>query len=184
MILLIDNYDSFTYNLYQQIAALGHKVIVVKHDEITMSRIKKLSPTHIVISPGPKTPRDSGVSMEVIRKWYKTIPILGVCLGHQCIGEVFGARTIPAKHVIHGKSDTIIHNGKGLFSGIANEFLAARYHSLMIDKLPDNFTLSAWSNDGTIMAMQHNDYPVFGIQFHPESFMTEYGETIIRNFLV
>ena len=183
MILLIDNYDSFTYNLYQQIATLGHKVIVVKHDKITMSRIKKLSPTHIVISPGPKTPLDSGMSMEVIREWYKTIPILGVCLGHQCIGEVFGAHTVPAKHIVHGKSDTITHNGKGLFSGIANQFLAARYHSLMIDKLPDNFTLSAWSNDGTIMAMQHNDYPVFGIQFHPESFMTEYGETIIRNFL-
>jgi anthranilate synthase component 2 len=183
MILLIDNYDSFTYNLYQQIAVLGHKVVVVKHDEITMSRIKKLAPTHIIISPGPKTPRDSGMSMEVIRECYRTTPILGVCLGHQCIGEVFGSRTIAAKHIVHGKSDTIAHNGKGLFSGIPDQFPAARYHSLMIDKVPDNFTLSAWSNDGTIMAMQHKDYPLFGVQFHPESFMTEHGEALIRNFL-
>jgi anthranilate synthase component 2 len=183
MILLIDNYDSFTYNLYQQIASLGHKVTVVKHDKITISWVKKLAPTHIIISPGPKTPRDSGICMEVIREYYKTTPILGVCLGHQCIGEVFGSLTIAAKHIVHGKSDIISHNSKGLFSGIPDKFPAARYHSLIVDRVPDNFTLSAWSNDGTIMAMQHNDYPLFGVQFHPESFMTEHGEALIRNFL-
>ncbi len=182
MILLIDNYDSFTYNLYQQIARLGYDVTVVKHDQVTVHEIKKLAPSHIVISPGPKTPHDSGVSLDVIREFYRTMPILGVCLGHQCIGEVFGVRTVPAKQIIHGKRDTIYHTGEGLFKNIVNPFPAARYHSLMIEKLPENFVLTAWTEDKTIMGIAHETLPVFGVQFHPESFMTEYGDTLMRNF--
>ncbi|TAL15024.1 aminodeoxychorismate/anthranilate synthase component II [Patescibacteria group bacterium] len=183
MILLIDNYDSFTYNLYQQIASLGYDVVVAKHDEISIDEVEKMQPTHIVISPGPKTPQDSGVSMDVIRKFHKTTPILGVCLGHQCIGEVFGAKTIRAKEIVHGKTGSITHTPEGMFRGVPSPFLAARYHSLMIDKVPDGFTLTAWSDDKTIMGIAHNTYPLFGVQFHPESFMTEHGETIMRNFL-
>ena len=183
MILLIDNYDSFTYNLYQQIASLGYDVHVSKHDEITLDEIREMSPTHIVISPGPKAPSDSGISMDAIRKFYKTTPILGVCLGHQCIGEVFGSHTITAKEIVHGKSDSIIHASQGIFVGVSSPFMAARYHSLMIDQVPENFSLIAWSDDKTIMGIQHDDYPLFGVQFHPESFMTEYGDTIMRNFL-
>lgn len=183
MILLIDNYDSFTYNLYQQIASQGHDVLVAKHDEISIDEIKTLRPSHIVISPGPKTPSDSGVSMDVIREFYRTTPILGVCLGHQCIGEVFGSKTITAKEIVHGKSSSIIHTFEGLFVDVVSPFLAARYHSLMMDKVPDHFTLTAWSDDATIMGIAHNDYPLFGVQFHPESFMTEHGEIIMRNFL-
>ncbi len=183
MILLIDNYDSFTYNLYQLIAGLGHDVIVAKHDEIIVDQINQLGPSHIIISPGPKTPHESGISMDVIREFYKTIPILGVCLGHQCIGEVFGVNTITARMIVHGKADTIHHNGKGLFQGVPEPFQAARYHSLMIDSVPEGFNRTAWSNDETIMAIQHKTYQLYGVQFHPESFMTENGELIMRNFL-
>lgn len=183
MILLIDNYDSFTYNLYQLVARLGYDVTVVKHDHITVDEVGQMSPSHIIISPGPKTPRDSGISMDVIRAFYKTTPILGVCLGHQCIGEVFGSHTISATRVVHGKKDQIFHTQTGLFAGIPSPFFAARYHSLMVDSLPNDFSLIAWSNDKTIMAMQHNTYLTFGVQFHPESFMTEHGETLMRNFL-
>jgi len=183
MILLIDNYDSFTYNLFQQIAKLGYEVLVVKHDEITIDEIKRLRPSRIIISPGPKTPSDSGISKDVIRQFYRTIPILGVCLGHQCIGEVFGVNTVKANEIVHGKTDEIYHNMVGPFKNIPSPFIAARYHSLMIDRLPDDFILTAWSKDKTIMAIQHKEYPVFGVQFHPESFMTEYGETMMRNFL-
>ena len=183
MILIIDNYDSFTYNLFQQIAKQGYDVRVVKHDEVSIQDIHLLDPTHIVISPGPKSPKDSGISLDVIRAFYKKIPLLGVCLGHQCIGEVFGSATVGAKSIMHGKVDTILHTGKGLFQSLSRPIQVARYHSLMVSKLPLDFTKTAWSNDGTIMAMQHKTYPVFGVQFHPESFMTEYGDTIIRNFL-
>lgn len=183
MILLIDNYDSFTYNLYQLIANLGYDVKVVKHDQITIEEIKKLDLSHIIISPGPKTPRDSGISIEVIREFYKTIPILGVCLGHQCIGEAFGTKTIAAKQIVHGKRGEVYHKGTGIFKGIHNPFVAARYHSLVIDNVPNDFTFTAWSDDKTIMAMEHNEYPVFGVQFHPESFMTSHGEVLMRNFL-
>ncbi|MDB5167594.1 MAG: trpG [Candidatus Saccharibacteria bacterium] len=183
MILLIDNYDSFTYNLYQQIASLGYDVHVVKHDEITIDEIRTVQPSHIVVSPGPKTPRDSGISMDVIREFYMTMPILGVCLGHQCISEVFGVHTIAANEIVHGKSSNITHIAKGIFEGVPSPFLAARYHSLMIDKVPKDFSLTAWSDDKTIMGIQHNIYPLFGVQFHPESFMTEHGEIIMRNFL-
>lgn len=183
MILLIDNYDSFTYNLYQQVARFGYEVLVAKHDEITIDEVQRLAPTHIIISPGPKTPRESGISMDVIREFYTTTPILGVCLGHQCLGEVFGSETVQAKEIVHGKRGTVHHTATGMFKNVPKPFLAARYHSLMVDTLPSDFTLTAWSDDDTIMAMQHTNYPVYGVQFHPESFMTEHGDTIMRNFL-
>jgi anthranilate synthase/aminodeoxychorismate synthase-like glutamine amidotransferase len=183
MILLIDNYDSFTYNIFQQIETLGYNVHIAKHDEIDIRAIKKINPSHIVISPGPKSPKDSGVSMDVIQEFYKNIPILGVCLGHQCIGEVFGSKTIRSTKIVHGKAGLVTHVGAGLFDGVPNPFQAARYHSLMVNELPSGFIKTAWSDDGTIMAMQHKEYPLFGVQFHPESFMTEYGNEIMRNFL-
>lgn len=183
MIVLIDNYDSFTYNLFQQIESLGYEVQVFKHDQVSIDDIMALRPTHIVISPGPKTPADSGISVDVIREFYKDIPILGVCLGHQCLGEVFGVHTIPARQVMHGKTDAIFHDQVGIFKGLPLLFRAARYHSLMIDNVPEDFVRTAWSEDGTIMAIQHKQYPVFGVQFHPESFMTEHGNDVMRNFL-
>ncbi len=183
MILLIDNYDSFTYNLYQQLESLGAETTVAAHDNITIKEIKKLKPARIVISPGPKRPADSGISMPVIKNFYKTIPILGVCLGHECIGEVFGSRVVHAKKILHGKTSKIYHGGNGIFKGLPNPFEAARYHSLVIDRAPDNFTLAAWDRTKEVMAISHNTYPLHGIQFHPESFMTRTGDTIIRNFL-
>jgi anthranilate synthase component 2 len=184
MILIIDNYDSFTYNLYQQIAWLSkNEVRVVQHDSITLREIKLLNPTHIVISPGPKTPKDSGISMSAIKEFYKTTPILGVCLGHQCIGEIFGSQTVHASVIMHGKTDAIHHNKHGLFKNVPNPFIVARYNSLVVDKLPDGFTLTAWSDDGTIMAMQHKRYPLFGVQFHSESFMTIGGDKLMKEFL-
>jgi anthranilate synthase component 2 len=183
MILIIDNYDSFTYNLYQQIESLGEKTIIFKHDKITIKEIEKLSPQKIIISPGPKRPEDSGISMEVIKKFYKKIPILGVCLGHQCIGELFGSKIIHAKKILHGKISKIFHSKDILFKNIKTPFNAARYHSLAIDKVPKNFYLTAWTSDKEIMAIKHKKYPLFGIQFHPESFMTEKGNTLMKNFL-
>ncbi len=183
MILLIDNYDSFTYNLYQQIASLKKKVLVVKNDEISLNKIKKLAPEKIVISPGPKTPNDSGISMDVVKKFYKKIPILGVCLGHQCIGQAFGSKIIHAKNVLHGKTSKIFHNKDFLFKKIKNPFLAARYHSLVINEVPKNFTLTAWTTDNEIMGIKHKKYPIFGVQFHPESFLTEEGDKLMHNFL-
>jgi anthranilate synthase/aminodeoxychorismate synthase-like glutamine amidotransferase len=183
MVLIIDNYDSFTYNLYQQIAGLGHKTQVVKHDAISISEIEKLKPSHIIISPGPKRPEDSGISLDVIKHFYKTTPILGVCLGHQCIGEVFGSKTVNAPAIMHGKTDRIYHNQDGLFVSLDSPFTAARYHSLVVDSTPDGFTRTAWSEDGSIMALQHNKYPLYGVQFHPESFLTAEGDIIMRSFL-
>jgi anthranilate synthase/aminodeoxychorismate synthase-like glutamine amidotransferase len=182
MILLIDNYDSFTYNLYQLIGSLGFDVIVKKHDEITVEDVRVLRPEKIVISPGPKRPEDSGISMDVISHFYKTVPILGVCLGHQCIGQLFGVKVIHAKEVLHGKTSEISHDGKGIFEGIKNPFSVARYHSLAIEKVPEEFDLRAWADDKEIMAIQHKKYPLYGIQFHPESFMTEQGDLLMKNF--
>lgn len=183
MILLLDNYDSFTYNLYQQAAGLGGKVRVFKNDEITIEEIKKLKPSKIIISPGPKKPDSSGISLSVIKNFFNTLPILGVCLGHQCIGHIFGSKIIHAKNITHGKTSDIHHTNKGLFKGLPNKFKVARYHSLAIDQVPDDFELSAWAEDGEIMAIHHKKLPVYGIQFHPESFMSEYGDEIMRNFL-
>ena len=183
MILLIDNYDSFTYNLFQQLESLGAGTRVVAHDRITLQDIKRLQPTHIVISPGPKRPRDSGICPAVIRHFYATIPILGVCLGHECIGAEFGARVVHARQIMHGKTSLMYHTARGLFKAMPSPFEAARYHSLAIDRVPDEFLLSAWDSNNEIMAISHRNFPVHGIQFHPESFMTKHGSKLIRNFL-
>lgn len=182
-VLLIDNYDSFTYNLYQQIADLGHDVKVVKHDAIGLEEIAKQPPSHIVISPGPKRPADSGISLAVIKHFYKRLPILGVCLGHQCLGEAFGSQIIQAPTIMHGKVDSIYHTQTGLFKAMPNPLQAARYHSLVVDQVPVNFNRTAWASDQSIMGLQHDQYPLFGVQFHPESFLSQHGRQLMRNFL-
>ena len=183
MILIIDNYDSFTYNLYQQIEKLGKKTKIFQHDKITIEQIKKLKPEKIIISPGPKTPKEAGISNQVITEFYKQIPILGVCLGHECIGEVFKSKIIHAKQILHGKSSDIYHDESKLFQGLQNPFKAARYHSLILDKVPKEFKLSAWTKENEIMGIEHEKYPLFGLQFHPESFLTEEGNKLMHNFL-
>ena len=183
MILLIDNYDSFTYNLYQQLVTLKQKTLVVEHDKITIKEITKLKPAKILISPGPGRPQESGISPEIIKTFHKDLPILGVCLGHELIGELFGAKVIPAKNILHGKTSEIHHSAKNLFTKIPQKIQVARYHSLILDRIPENFTLEAWTSDQEIMAISHTEYPLHGIQFHPESFMTDHGNHIIQNFL-
>ena len=183
MILIIDNYDSFTYNLAQQIESLGEKVTVLQNDKTSIAEIKKIKPDKIIISPGPQTPKQSGISKEVIEEFYKTKPILGVCLGHQCIGEVFGVKTIHANKVMHGKTSKIKHNNKHIFKNTSKEMEVARYHSLIIDKLPTEFELCAWTEEKEIMAIKHKDHQLFGIQFHPESFLTTEGNQLMQNFL-
>ena len=185
MILIIDNYDSFTYNLYQYIAEFGVEVNVVRNDKITLEEIKDLSPNKIVISPGPCTPDKAGISNDVISAFGSTIPTLGVCLGHQCIGQSYGSVVGGAGEIMHGKTSLINHNGEGLFKGIPNPFKAIRYHSLMIYKetLPDELEVTAWTDNGIVMGIRHKSYPVQGIQFHPESIMTEFGKEILSNFI-
>jgi len=185
MILIIDNYDSFTYNLYQYIAEFGVEVNVVRNDKITLEEIKDLSPNKIVISPGPCTPDKAGISNDVISAFGSTIPTLGVCLGHQCIGQSYGSVVGRAGEIMHGKTSLINHNGEGLFKGIPNPFKAIRYHSLMIYKetLPDELEVTAWTDNGIVMGIRHKSYPVQGIQFHPESIMTEFGKEILSNFI-
>ncbi len=183
MILIIDNYDSFTYNLYQQIESLGKKTKVFQHDKISLEQIKKIKPEKIVISPGPKRPEDSGISMSVIKNFHTQIPILGVCLGHECIGQIFGSTVVHARKILHGKTSKIYHTESLLFKNIKNPFKAARYHSLILNKVPKNFILTGWTKDKEIMAIQHEKYPLFGIQFHPESFLTKEGNKIMYNFL-
>lgn len=188
MILIIDNYDSFTYNLYQYIGTLNPDVQVYRNDKITVEEIEKLNPSHIILSPGPKAPKDAGITIEVIQKMHTKYPILGVCLGHQSIGEAFGGRTVHAPKLVHGKAERIdiIDKKSKIFSGIVeNEIEAARYHSLMTDEsvLPECLKVTARSKDGVIMAMEHRDYPVYGLQFHPESVMTPCGMTMLKNFL-
>ena len=183
MILLIDNYDSFTYNLYQQLCGFGAAVRVVAHDALGVESIRRLNPEKIVLSAGPGRPCNSGVCMDVIRRLHRSVPLLGVCLGHECIGEVFGARVVHARHVMHGKTSKIRHTGSGLFRGVANPFVAARYHSLALDQAPPGFKVGAVADDGEIMAIRHCELPIYGIQFHPESFMTPAGNRIIKNFL-
>lgn len=178
MIVIIDNYDSFTYNLYQQILKLGYDCEVFQNDKIPKFKADK-----IIISPGPGRPIESGLSRKIIEENYKKTPILGVCLGHQLIGEMFGSKIVQAKEIMHGKNSEILHNKSGLFKGIKSPFKAARYHSLAINKVPKEFILSAWTKDKEIMAIQHEKYPLFGIQFHPESFMTSAGEKLMQNFL-
>jgi anthranilate synthase component 2 len=193
MILVIDNYDSFTYNLVQYLGELGDELPVAgdlqvfRNDEITVDEIVTLKPDGIVISPGPGTPNDSGVSLAVIEELGPTIPILGVCLGHQSMGQVFGGNVVRAAELMHGKTSPIYHTGKGVFAGLENPFQATRYHSLVIDRAtcPDVLEVTAWVEDGTIMGVQHRDYPhMQGVQFHPESILTEAGLEILRNFLL
>ncbi len=185
MILIIDNYDSFSYNLYQAIGEINPSVKVIKNDELTVEEIDKLAPTHIVLSPGPKRPKDAGVCLEVIEKLHTKYPMLGVCLGHQSICEAFGATITYAKEIMHGKQSTIIYKDSTLFKGIDEEILVARYHSLAALKstMPLELTVTAETEDGEIMAVEHRDFPIFGVQFHPESILTPCGKTIIKNFL-
>lgn len=186
MILMIDNYDSFTYNIVQYFYDLGEDVIVKRNDEITIQDIEQMEGIDsIVISPGPCTPNEAGISVETIRRFKGRYPILGVCLGHQSIGQAFGAKIIKAKCLMHGKTSDIYHDGKGLFEGIPSPFKAVRYHSLVIDEktLPEDIQITARSEDGEIMAIEHKTYPIWGVQFHPESILTEYGKKILENFL-
>jgi len=185
MVLLIDNYDSFTYNLYQYIGKYEKNIEVVRNDEISLEEREALSPDHIVLSPGPKTPKEAGICIEVIKKFYDKIPILGICLGHQCIGAAFGAEITYAKELVHGKTSLIIHKGIDVFSGIANPMMAARYHSLAINPvtIPDCFEIAAITEDEEVMSIIHKEYPLVGLQFHPESIYTPDGITIIKNFL-
>ncbi len=182
---MIDNYDSFTYNLVQYLGSLGAKVIVKRNDEITPEEVKEINPDGIVISPGPCTPKEAGVSVEVIKRYHKDYPILGVCLGHQSIGYAFGGNIVRAKRLMHGKTSEISHTGEGVFKDIPSPFTAVRYHSLVIDEktLPKELKVTARSEDGEIMGIQHVRYPVYGVQFHPESVLSEHGMKILENFL-
>ena len=185
MLLLIDNYDSFTYNLFQYLSELGEEVVVVRNDKTSLDEIDKMSPQRIVISPGPSTPVRAGISNEVIKHFGTRVPVLGVCLGHQCIGYSYGATVGQAKKIMHGKSSQVHHKSQGVLAGLPNPFSAIRYHSLAVlrDGLPECFEVTAWTDDGEIMGIRHRQYPVEGIQFHPESFMTEVGKDVLRNFL-
>ncbi len=185
MLLLIDNYDSFTYNLFQYLSELGEEVRVVRNDQVSLEEIEARSPGRIVISPGPGTPERAGISNDVIRYFGAHLPILGVCLGHQCIGYSYGAKVDRASEIKHGKSSLIHHDGKGLFVGLSNPFPAIRYHSLAVmrDSLPDCLEVSAWTENGIIMGLRHRQFAVEGVQFHPESIMTNVGKDILRNFI-
>ncbi|WP_413975291.1 anthranilate synthase component II [Stenotrophomonas acidaminiphila] len=190
MLLMIDNYDSFTFNLVQYLQMLGAEVKVVRNDALSVEQIAALNPSHIVVSPGPKTPDDAGVSLEVIRRLGPTIPVFGVCLGHQSIGQVYGGDVIRAGNIMHGKTSPIRHEGKGVFAGLPDRYEATRYHSLVVDKatLPDVLEITAWTEnaDGSmeeIMGLRHRQHPVEGVQFHPESILTQYGHALMKNFL-
>jgi len=185
MLLLIDNYDSFTYNLYQYLAELGAEVLVRRNDAISVDEAAALAPSHIVISPGPCTPREAGVSTALIRRLGPRVPTLGVCLGHQCIGEVFGGRVVRAPTPVHGKTAQIHHGGTGILCGLASPFTATRYHSLIVERatLPAALSITAETADGLIMGLRHRTYPIHGVQFHPESILTSAGKDLLRNFL-
>ena len=189
MILMIDNYDSFTFNIVQYLGELGADVLVKRNDEVSIDEIKTLNPERIVISPGPCTPNEAGVSIEVVKYFCKYKPILGVCLGHQTIGQAFGGRIVSAKKIMHGKTSKIIHDGDYLFSNIEQKFIATRYHSLVIDpdSLPDSLIITARTddndNESEIMGVRHKDYKLFGVQFHPESILTESGHKLLENFI-
>ena len=185
MLLMIDNYDSFTYNLVQYLGELGEDVKVFRNDEITLEEIGKLRPAQIVISPGPCTPNEAGISVALIREFAGRIPILGVCLGHQAIGQAFGGKVVRAKRVMHGKTSRIGHDGKGIFEKIPNRFLATRYHSLVVERasLPACLDVTADAEDGAIMGLRHRSLPVEGVQFHPEALLTEHGHEMLENFI-
>lgn len=185
MILVIDNYDSFTYNLVQYLGELGEKIKVFRNDEISLAELKKMKPEKIIISPGPGAPESAGICNEVIKTFAGKIPILGVCLGHQCIGYSFGGEIIRASRLMHGKTSPIYHDGKTIFKNISNPFIATRYHSLIIKKssLPNCLKISAWTKEGEIMGVRHKKFKVEGVQFHPESILTDEGKKLLSNFL-
>ena len=185
MILLIDNYDSFVYNLAQFLGELGAEIRVRRNDKTSIKEIEELNPTSIIISPGPGTPKDSGISPEVILRFKEEIPIMGVCLGHQTIGEVFGGKVIRADNILHGKTSKIYHDGKTIFKNIENPFTATRYHSLIVERktLPECLTLTAWTEDNTVMGIRHKKYNIEGVQIHPESVLTPSGMEILKNFI-
>jgi anthranilate synthase/aminodeoxychorismate synthase-like glutamine amidotransferase len=185
MVLLIDNYDSFTYNLVQYLGGMGCSVNVVRNDQVTVDEIRALRPERIVISPGPCTPSDAGIIVEVVRELHKEYPILGVCLGHQAIAEAMGGRIIKAPEIVHGKTSQICHTSNTLFDGVPNPFTAARYHSLIVERasLPSFLKVNAWTSNDIVMGIEHETCPTFGVQFHPESIATEHGKRILSNFL-
>ena len=188
MILMIDNYDSFTYNIVQYFGELGENLIVFRNDQITIDKIIDLKPDKIIISPGPCTPNEAGISIDVVKNFYKSTPILGVCLGHQSIGQAFGGNIISAKKIMHGKISSIMHNDSRMYTDISNPFNATRYHSLVIEKLslPNCLNITAWTeedNDIEIMGIEHKEYPTYGLQFHPESILTTSGHQLLKNFL-
>ena len=184
MILVIDNYDSFTYNLVQLMGELGADLHVARNDQIGVDDVRAMRPTHIVISPGPGTPDDGGVSMDVIRALGPTTPILGVCLGQQCIGQVYGGRVVRAPRLMHGKASMIYHKNAPLFTGVPSPFEATRYHSLIVEEpLPDSLVVTAFTETGEVMALRHKEHPVVGVQFHPESILTRFGSRMLQNFL-
>jgi anthranilate synthase/aminodeoxychorismate synthase-like glutamine amidotransferase len=186
MLLVIDNYDSFTYNLVQYLGELGKEVRVVRNDEVAAADIAGLAPTHIVISPGPCTPNEAGISLDTIQRYAGQIPILGVCLGHQSIGQAFGGKVVRARRVMHGKTSPILHQGRGVFAGLPSPFEATRYHSLLVEResLPDCLEITASTEEGEIMGLRHKTHAVEGVQFHPESFLTTVGKDLLNNFLV
>ncbi len=185
MLLMIDNYDSFTYNLVQYLGELGQELKVYRNDKITVSEIEVMHPDRIVISPGPCTPKEAGISIDVIRHFAGKVPLLGVCLGHQSVGEAFGGDVVRAPYLMHGKTSMIHHDGRTIFEGLPNPFEATRYHSLIIKRetLPSVLEISAWTDDGIIMGVRHKQFPVEGVQFHPESILTTVGKDLLRNFL-
>ena len=185
MILMIDNYDSFTWNLVQYIGEIAETPRVVRNDEISVEEIERLKPEAIVISPGPGRPKDAGICLDVVRRYSGTIPLLGVCLGHQCIGEAFGGSIVRAERLVHGKTSAVIHTGRGIFLDIDNPFQATRYHSLLIarDGLPASLDVIAWTPENEIMAIRHLEHETWGVQFHPESILTVQGKDLLRNFL-
>ena len=185
MLLMIDNYDSFTYNLVQYFSELGEKVAVYRNDEITLDKIAQLNPERIVISPGPCTPNEAGISLAVINQFSQNIPVLGVCLGHQSIGQAFGGRVVHAKQLMHGKTSPIFHHDTGVFRGVPNPFTATRYHSLVVERatLPECLEITAWTEDGEIMGIRHKTLAIEGNQFHPESILSEQGHQMLENFL-
>lgn len=185
MILMVDNYDSFTFNLVQYLEELGEDIVVQRNDQTTLDDIKTLDPEFIMISPGPGNPSEAGISLEVINKFSGAIPILGICLGHQSIAQAFGGDVVPAKQLMHGKTSDIYHDGKTIFKGLPNPFPATRYHSLIVKRetLPACFEVSAWTQNGEIMAIRHSELPLEGVQFHPESILTTCGKEILKNFV-
>lgn len=185
MILMIDNYDSFTYNLVQYLGELGEELVVKRNDEITLEEIEAMAPTYLMISPGPCTPNEAGISLKAIEYFAGKMPILGVCLGHQAIAQVFGGEVIRAKTLMHGKTSSITHEGLGLFSDLPSPIDVTRYHSLIVDEnsFPDQLQVTAWTSDGEIMALKHKTLPIEGVQFHPESIMSQFGKEMLKNFL-